>query len=315
MKEITIKKVFDEKRREVLGLKLLSGKKYLSNTISYGDLNRPGLTLSGFFDFFAYDRIQIFGLGESAFLAGMDDEHLESVYSKFFSHKIPCCIFSHGTIPNDFFLRFANEAGVPVFVSSLGTTRLITQLVHIFDEVFAQKVTLHGTFVDVSGIGVLLLGESGVGKSETALELVERGHRLVADDMVVFVNNDSSLLLGMGTELLRHHMELRGIGIVNIKEIFGISSVRSKKRLDLVVQLEPWDPSAEYDRLGLDEEYYELLGFNIPMARIPVGPGRNIPVIIETAAFNQSLKKAGIHSARELDIKIKKWIERGGADD
>jgi len=311
MKNVTIREVFDDKKLSKLQLKLISGEAGLDNIVKVGDLNRPGLTLSGFFDFFAYDRIQIFGLGESAYLSRMKRDDRGAIYGEFFSYKIPCCIYSHGTMPDEAFLKFSEKKGIPVYVSDFGTTRLITMLVHIFDEIFAEKVTLHGTFVDVSGIGVLLLGNSGVGKSETALELVERGHRLVADDMVTIIKNDTALLMGKGSEMLKHHMEIRGLGIVNIKEIFGIRSVRNKKRLDLVVKLEEWNSSVEYERLGLDDEYYEILGFQIPMVKIPVGPGRNIPVIIETAAFNQSLKKSGIHSARELDQKIKKWISKG----
>ncbi len=311
MKSIKINDVFNEKRSQDLQIKLMAGQNGTENVVKFGDLNRPGLTLSGFFDFFASDRIQIFGLGESAYLSSISDESKENIYKQFFSYQIPCCIFSHGAVPDDSFLKYADSSNVPVYVSLIGSTRLVTMLVHIFDEIFAEKVTLHGTLVDVSGIGVLLLGSSGVGKSETALELVERGHRLVADDMVTIVKTDSSLLMGKGSEMLKHHMEIRGIGIINIKEIFGIRSVRRKKRLDLIVKLEEWNPAEEYERLGLDEEFYEILGLNIPMVKIPVGPGRNIPVIIETAAFNQSLKKSGIYSARELDEKIKKWISKG----
>ena len=218
----------------------------------------------------------------------------------------------HNDLYNQLKEVIAEKKNVPVFLSKRSTTRFITLFVHIIDELFAECVTLHATLVDVFGVGVLLTGKSGVGKSETALELIERGHRLVADDMVIVKKIDESLLMGTGSEILKHHIEIRGIGIVNVREIFGIRSVRNRKRIEMVVLLEEWDSTKEYDRLGLDEKTYNILDIEVPYITVPVRPGRNIPVIVETAALNQRLKKVGVNSARELDEKIKRWIMSEG---
>jgi HPr kinase/phosphorylase len=239
-------------------------------------------------------------------------EQKTKTYRDFFSYDLLCCIFTHEYVPDKLFLEFAEKKNVPIFLSKRGTTRFITLFVHVIDEIFAEQVTLHATLVDVFGVGVLLTGKSGVGKSETALELIERGHRLVADDMVIVKKIDESLLMGAGSEILKHHIEIRGIGIVNVREIFGIRSVRNRKRIEMVILLEEWDSAKEYDRLGLDEKKYNILEIEVPYITVPVRPGRNIPVIIETAALNQRLKKIGINSARELDEKIKKWIMTEG---
>ncbi|HXK66604.1 MAG TPA: HPr(Ser) kinase/phosphatase, partial [Spirochaetota bacterium] len=183
-------------------------------------------------------------------------------------------------------------------------------LTHIVEAAFAESVTIHGTLIDVFGIGILLIGKSGVGKSETALELIERGHRLIADDLVEIKKIDESLLMGSGSELIRHHMETRGIGILNVRDIFGIRSVRNRKRIELVAELQEWDANTHYDRLGIEEQVYTILDIEVPYIIVPVRPGRNIPIIIETAALNQRLKKMGVFSAQELDKKIQEWIAR-----
>ncbi len=187
-------------------------------------------------------------------------------------------------------------------------------LTHIVEATFAESVTIHGTLVDVFGIGILLIGKSGVGKSETALELIERGHRLIADDLVEVKKIDESLLMGNGSELIRHHMEIRGIGILNVRDIFGIRSVRNRKRIELVAELQEWDANTHYDRLGIEEQVYTILDIEVPYIIVPVRPGRNIPIIIETAALNQRLKKIGVFSAQELDKKIQEWIVRENED-
>jgi len=312
MRKLTVRYFIEGEGRIDLQLRLIAGEGGLDKEIKYGEINRPGLALAGFFDYFAYDRIQIFGQGETAFMNQLSYEQKIKTYSDFFSYDLLCCIFTHEYVPDKLFLELAEKKNVPIFLSKRGTTRFITLFVHVIDEIFAEQVTLHATLVDVFGVGVLLTGKSGVGKSETALELIERGHRLVADDMVIVKKIDESLLMGAGSEILKHHIEIRGIGIVNVREIFGIRSVRNRKRIEMVILLEEWDSGKEYDRLGLDEKKYNILEIEVPYITVPVRPGRNIPVIIETAALNQRLKKIGINSARELDEKIKKWIMTEG---
>jgi HPr kinase/phosphorylase len=293
-----------------LQIRLVAGSSGLSKEIRVGDINRPGLTLAGFYDFFAYDRIQIFGLGESAYLRQLSGEDKNEVLDKFFSYDVLCCIFTHDEEPDRLFVEFADKKGVPVFVTRKDTTRFTSSLVYLLNEAFAPTVTLHGTFVDVYGIGVLLIGKSGVGKSECALELVERGHRFIADDVVMVKRVDESILMGGGSPLLKHHMEIRGLGIINVKDIFGIRSVRDRKRVELVVILEDWVQNKEYDRLGLEETTYAILDIDVPSIMVPVRPGRNIPIIVETAALNQRLKKLGIYTARELDHNLQNNLKK-----
>jgi len=293
-----------------LQIRLVAGESGIEKEIRVGDINRPGLTLAGFYDFFAYDRIQVFGLGESAYLRQLSDGQKRHVLEKFFSYDVLCCIFTHNEEPDRMFLEFADAKGVPVFVTRKDTTRFTSSLVYLLNEAFAPTVTLHGTFTDVYGIGVLLIGKSGVGKSECALELVERGHRFIADDVVIVKRIDESILMGGGSPMLKYHMEIRGLGIINVKDIFGIRSVRDRKRVELVVLLEEWVQNKEYDRLGLEETTYPLLDIQVPSIMVPVRPGRNIPIIVETAALNQRLKKLGIYTARDLDRDIQDSLKK-----
>ncbi len=309
-KQIRIKDLVEYSGKIDLQLMLVAGSSGLNKEISVGEINRPGLSLAGFFDFFAYDRIQIFGLGETAFLKNADRERRGEIYSEYFSYDVLCCVFTHEEYPDELFTEFAQKNNVPVFVTRHKTTRFISLLNHVIENSFAPAASIHGTLVDVFGLGVLLLGKSGVGKSECALELVERGQRLVADDVVEVTKIDESLIMGNGSEVIRHHMEIRGLGIINVKDIFGIRSVRNRKRIELVCTLEEWDPDTHYDRLGIDESSYTILDIDLPYLVIPVRPGRNIPIIIETAALNERLKKMGIFSARELDMKIQEWMQK-----
>ncbi len=292
-----------------LKLYLVAGQDGLDKPITGSEMNRPGLALAGFFDFFAFDRMQIFGLGETAFLSNLPDDRKREIYDRFFSYDVLCCAFTHDEMPDEIFLEYTNAKSVPTFVTSHKTTRFISLLTHIIEEYYSPSITMHATLVEVFGIGVLLIGKSGVGKSECALELIERNHRLVADDIVEIKKIDESLLMGSGSEIIKHHLEIRGLGIVNVRDIFGIGAVRNRKRVELVVMLEEWDSKKPYERLGIDENMYTILDIDVPYITIPVRPGRNIPIIIETAALNQRLKKMGTHSARELDQKIQNWIK------
>jgi HPr kinase/phosphorylase len=292
-----------------LKLTAVTADRGLRKEITHPDVNRPGLSLAGFFDFFAYDRVQIFGKGESAFIRSFNDEQARDRLEAFFKYDVFCCIFTHGEEPTDIFVDFAQANNTPVLITEISTTRFISYLNHIITSAHAPEKSIHGTLVDVFGVGALIIGHSGVGKSETALELLERGHRLIADDIVNVTIIQESLLVGEGSKLIKHHMEIRGLGVLNVRDVFGIRSVRNRKRIELIVELEDWDQSNQYDRFGLNDNYYTLLGINVPYVLIPVKPGRNIPVLIESAALNQRLKKMGVYSAKELDERIIQWMK------
>jgi HPr kinase/phosphorylase len=292
-----------------LRLHVIAGEGGLDKEIPEAEFNRPGLSLAGFYDFFAFDRIQIFGKGETAYIKSFSDDRQKEIYEKFFSYNILCCIFTHNDNPPRLFIEYAEKKNVPILFTDLPTTRFVSMLTHLISQAHAPMTTKHGTLVDVFGIGVLLMGKSGVGKSETALELVERGHRLVADDLIEIKKIDDLLIMGSGSNLIRHHIEIRGLGILNIKDIYGIRSVRNRKRIEIVVSLEDWDETKTYDRLGIDERTYSILDVEVPLIIVPVRPGRNIPVIVETAALNLRLKKMGVNTAKELDQKLQDWMK------
>jgi HPr kinase/phosphorylase len=304
-KKLYIRNLIDDSTDINLQLELLAGEQGLNKEICLADVNRPGLSLAGFFDFFAFSRLQIFGLGETAYMRKLPDDQMKEMLDTFFSYDVLCCVFTHDERPNDMFMELANSKNIPTFVSKHTTTRFVSLWTHAVEQYFAQVMTIHGSLVDVFGVGVLLLGKSGVGKSECALELIEKGHRLVADDVVEIQKLDDLFLFGTAAEIIRHHMEIRGLGIINVREIYGIGSVRNRKRIDIIIMLEEWDETKEYDRLGLDEQKYTILDIDLSYITIPVRPGRNIPILIETAALNHRLKKMGTNSAKELDLKIK----------
>ncbi len=304
-KEIEVKDIIDiAKRENIIQFKILAGESGLTNKVKVSLINRPGVTLSGYFKNFAYKRIQLFGRGESEYLNDLDKNKKEKILEKFFSFKIPCCIFSHNLKPDKIFLTLANKYSVPVLVSKLSTGKVFEQLSRLLFSSLSGYTSFHGDLIEVFGIGVLILGDSGVGKSECALELVSNGHRLIADDVVIVNKTDVATVSGSGVNLVKHYMEIRGLGIIDIKSLFGIGSVRDSKQIDIVIFLEEWNSKKEYDRLGLQDKYYDILGVKIPYLEIPVKPGRNIPILIETAAKNQRLKMMGINAPLELDKKI-----------
>lgn len=311
IKTITITRLLDLAREgDILHLRIITGERTLQKTISTYDINRPGLTLAGDYDFFDYEKIQVFGRGEYHYLVKMiDNQELDSL-ERFFSYSVSCCIFSHGNEPPQAFLDMAEKAEVPVLVSSLPTNTMNTRLTKILEDAFAPRTSTHGVLVEVFGVGILIVGKSGVGKSECALELVERGHRLVADDVVDIISISDTLLIGSGAKLIRHHMEIRGLGIINIKQLFGVGAIRDKKQIQLVVSLEDWNSKKEYDRLGLEESVYNILGVEVPQLTIPVKPGRNIPILIETAAMNFRLAKLGFNTAKEFNNELMHRIEQ-----
>jgi HPr kinase/phosphorylase len=303
------------KEQNDLKLRCVAGRAGLSREITVPDLNRPGLALAGFYESFAWERLQIFGRGENAYINKIEaDGVAPQIYEKLFSYKLPCCIFSNNIEPTPRFAAAADAAGCPVLITELGSVEFTIRVIRILHDIFAPKIIMHGVLVEVFGIGILLIGDSGVGKSETALALIERGHRLVADDVVEIRCLNGTLLMGQGTnKVIGHHMEIRGLGIINVTHLFGVGAIRDKKQIQLVIQLEDWDPNKVYDRIGMDELTMDILGVHVPKLEIPVKPGRNIPIIIETAAMNERLKKMGYHSAREFNQNILRWLESESA--
>lgn len=304
----------DLKGHNSLNLRCLHGRRGLVREITSPDINRPGLALSGFFESFAFKRVQVFGRGEVAYLNKLLHEKNTDSIKEFFSYQIPCCIFTHNLEIPEEFCKMAEEADCPVLTTDLESTEFSTRLLRLFSNIFAPKRSIHAVFVEVFGVGVLLTGDSGVGKSETALELIERGHRLVADDMVEICCVNGNTLSGRGAnKLISHHMEIRGLGIINVEQLYGIGAILEQKEVQLVVKLEEWNNQKVYDRLGTSQKNIELLGVNIPLLEIPVKPGRNIPIIVETAAMNERAKSMGYNSARDFNQNVLKWIEDGAA--
>jgi HPr kinase/phosphorylase len=304
----------DLKEHNALALSCLSGRSGLRRIIKNQEINRPGLALSGFFDNFGAERIQVFGRGEHSYLQRLDRDDLRDTLRTLFSMDVPCTIFTHALEPMQEFLEVADEAKCPVLQTPLATAEFNGRLIRALSNMFAKSLITHGVLVEVFGIGIFIIGDSGVGKSETALELVHRGHRLVADDAVEVRNIQGNMLLGANAnKRLGHHMEIRGLGIINISHLFGVGAIREDKQIQLIVELEPWDSSKNYDRIGVDEKYQTLLDVSVPYLLIPVKPGRNIPIILETAAMNERLKKMGYYSARDFNQKVMDWLETENA--
>ncbi len=304
----------DLREHNALNLRCLGGRKGLGRQISVPDLNRPGLALSGFFDAFAFQRIQVFGRGEYAYLEKLEREGDLGTAKRIFEFEMPCCIFTHSLTPQAEFLAAAEDANCPILQTDLSSSEFVGRILRVLSDIFAPKTTIHGVLAEVFGIGILLTGDSGVGKSETALELIERGHRLVADDVVEIRCVNGNYLMGQGAnKIVGHHMEIRGLGIINVTHLFGVGAIRDKKQIQLVCNLEEWDAEKVYDRIGTDEKTVDILGVNVPQLDIPVKPGRNIPIIIETAAMNERLKKMGYHSAKEFNRNILRWLESENA--
>lgn len=302
----------DLKENEALKLKCLEGRPGLVREIKVPEINRPGLELSGFYENFAFQRIQIFGRGEHAYLKKLEEEEKIDSLETLFSCEIPCCIFSCGLNPTTAFSSLAGKSGCSVLQTDLESSEFTTRLIRVLSNVFAPKSSFHGVLVEVFGIGILIQGASGVGKSEAALALVERGHRLVADDVVEIRRVSGNILMGKGAGVSSHHMEIRGLGIINITHLFGVGAIRDTKQIQIVVQLEEWDSSKAYDRIGAEENTIEILGARIPFLLLPVKPGRNISILIETAAMNERLKKMGYYSAKEFNRNVRRWLESEG---
>ncbi len=299
----------DLKENDALDLRCIGGRPGLVREIEVTEINRPGLELAGFYENFAWQRIQIFGRGESAFLARQAGEGRRENLERLLTYRIPCCVFTHALLPTDDFAALAEKAECPVLQTPLSSSEFTMRILRVLSTIFAPRQSVHGTLVEVFGIGVLIQGDSGVGKSETALALIERSHRLVADDLVEIRRVSGNILLGAGAQVVSHHMEIRGLGIINISHLYGVGAIRDRKQIQLVCQLENWDAQKNYDRIGSEENTIEILGVHVPLVVIPIKPGRNIPVIIETAARNERLKKMGYHSAKEFNRNVQTWLE------
>ena len=300
----------DLKEHNSLNLQCIGGRKGLAKEITIPDLNRPISALMGYFDDFAFNRIQLFGRGEVSYLRRLEKDGDFGNVGSMFGYQVPCCVFTYGLHPGREFLELAEANRCPVLQTDLGTSDFSMRMLRVLDEIFSPHQSIHGVLVEVFGLGILLLGESGVGKSETALELVHRGHRLVADDVVDIHCMNGNMLMGMGANrIIGHHMEIRGIGIINVAHMFGVRAIRDRIEVQLVVAMETWDSSKSYDRLGTEERTMEFLGVKVPKLEVPVKPGRNIPIIIETAAMNEKLKSMGYNAAKEFKKNILKWHE------
>ncbi|MFV0440058.1 MAG: HPr(Ser) kinase/phosphatase [Lachnospirales bacterium] len=289
---------------------VLNNATYDETVIDQPKTNRPALQLTGFFDFFDRDRIQIIGMVEYTYAERLSPERRLAVFRRICEFKVPAILLSRNFEPFPEIVEACDEYNIPIFRTDLTTTETQDELLRFLRVELALVATRHGVLVDIYGEGVLIMGESGVGKSETALELVKRGHRLVADDSVEIRRVSSGTLVGSCPEIIRYFIELRGIGIINVKELFGVESVKETQQIDLVIYLEHWKAGTEYDRLGLKDVFIEILGNKVPMHNIPVRPGRNIAIICETAAINHRQKKMGYNAAEDLDERIMRNINK-----
>lgn len=296
-------KDFYEGLKDRLKLTNLTPKVPLVRKIHSAEINRPGLALSGFYDYFAFDCVQVLGKTEIRFLNKMQGSERQKNLDKFFSYRIPCLIATKNQILSKDFIDRAVKAKIPILRSPFRTSKVASQVTVFVEESSSPQMTMHGTLLEVYGVGILILGKSGVGKSECALELVERGHRLVADD-IVEIRKNAQALIGFSNKTLLYHMEIRGIGIIDVRAIFGVRAVRNQKRIDLAVTLESWDREQEYERVGLEERALDVLGMQIPHLIIPVRPGRNVPILVETAALNQRLKVMGVSTPQEFNRRL-----------
>ncbi len=279
--------------------------------VTTSDVNRPGLQLAGYMDYFGNDRIQIIGKVETHFLLNMSPEERLRKLRMFFAAGFPCIVVCRDLKICDEMIKVANEYQIPILKTKEITSRFLSALISYLNLELAPRITTHGVLVEVYGEGVLILGESGVGKSETALELVKRGHRLIADDVVEIRKVSDKTLLGQSPEIIRHFIEIRGIGILDVKTLYGVSSVKVQDAISLIIHLELWDERKTYDRVGLVDQYTDILGIQIPSLTIPVRPGRNLAIIVEIAAINNRQKKMGYNAAQVLNERIMRDINKG----
>ena len=313
MKRIYVKDILDGCPSE-MALVLAAGGKGISTTPLKPEVQKVGLALTGHFDNLDPKRIQVFGKTEMTYLGKLTGEKRRSLIEKLFEKKAAAYLITADIKPFSEMLEESDRQGVPLLTSSYETNRCIRGIIKVIEELGASETHVHGVLVDIMGVGVLIMGPSGIGKSECALELVVRGHRLVADDVVVMKKLSGGKLMGSGAEMIRYLMEIRGLGVVNVRDLFGISAIKSRKAVDMVVELVHWDKEESYDRLGLDDQTIEVGGVNLPYMRMPVTPGRNIAVIVEVAARNHALKSQGISAAAILDERLSRRLKSEAAE-
>ena len=304
----------DLSESRALDLELLAGAAGVERRITIPHTQKTGLALSGFDAYLRPGRVLVFGRSELHYLETLTADDRTAALRRVFSHELPCLLVTGDTDAPPEALVEADRAGVPLLKTRATTPDAMSRLSAALDTYLAARGIVHGVLMDILGLGVLVIGESGIGKSECALDLVVRGHRLVADDTVELRCRAQSFLIGTSPSITRHHMEIRGLGLINVQDLFGVASTRSSKRVELVVQLERWEAGREYDRLGLDEEFYEMLGARIPLIRMPVAPGRNVAILVEVAARNQLLRSRGHHAARRLVARLNEHLAGQGSE-
>jgi len=305
---ITVEKLLKRMEYE-LQLKLIAGENGLSREIRVAEINLPGLALCGYYKFFAYERIQILGNNETAYLNELEPSQRAEIIKKLLSYQIPCVVVARNLKPPEELIAESNRVGISVLSTNLPTPVFIRRLLLFLEDEFGPYEIIHGNLVEVFGIGVLILGESGIGKSECALELIKRRHRIVADDAILLKRISGHRILGMSAHVLKHYMEVRGLGIIDVLTLFGVTAIRSRMRVELVVTLEHWDQAKVYDRSGLDDDFYEILEEKLPHVTIPVRPGRNTSIIVEVAAMNLRARKMGYYAAEEFNAALIKEMQ------
>lgn len=308
---VSVKKIVEKFKLKVLNPEV----DIKSRKVTTADVNRPALQLTGYFDYFEKSRIEIIGMVEYTYMQKLEQDVKLDIYNKFFAHNVPCVIFSRDLQPDVDLLRIATENNTPVLSTDYGTSAFMAELIYYLGEELAPWISIHGVLVDVYGEGLLIMGESGIGKSEAALELIRRGHRLVSDDVVEISRINENTLVGTAPDVTRYFIELRGVGIIDVKTLFGVECVKEKQNIDLVIKLEDWKKENEYDRLGLEEEYTEFLGNKVVCHSLPIRPGRNLAVICESAAVNHRQKKMGYNAAQELYRRVQANLQKNSGDD
>jgi HPr kinase/phosphorylase len=305
-----------QSRSDAIGLplELLSGHEGAARPITSQHIQKTGLALAGFHEYLQPGRILVFGESEVRYLDGLDRDTLLNVLAAAFTHDIPCVLVTGGWTPPPQLLAACERYHVPLLRTPTATPAAIAKIGVVLESLLAVRQLVHGVLMDILSLGVLIVGDSGIGKSECALDLVVRGHRLVADDAVEVRRRGETDLIGTCPELTRHHMEVRGLGVINIRDLFGVAATRMSKRMELVVQLERWDAAREYDRLGLEENAWELFGVRIPLVHMPVAPGRNLAILVEVAARNQLLRARGLNAARELASRLDQRLREEDGD-